>query len=335
MDLRHFDAWAHRSIIAAPSVPLDQLRTMPAAALLDHVHQVTAWIAALYIGLPSAQRGSDFLTRTVSFNEVGLPGAKTIAAISGPNGAGKSTLCHQWAGEYYRAQVRPFRRDGGVHRWEPAHGQTADVSPVIWVNLQANAQVAEVDVQILQFLGLGLSGVVRELSSRAVKAMIRHRVRVLLIDDVHLLNLTRNGGRDVLDHLKHLNTELGEYGGSVVLVGANLDATGLVTDTQIAARLRMYRLGRVDVATAAGRAEWKTIVRAAEPPLRPVLPAAQIGFLDAHARLLHGLSDGHPGRLITVLKEAALNAVITRAGTITADILDGSTVNDWALGARS
>nr|WP_255427650.1 TniB family NTP-binding protein [Yimella sp. cx-51] len=308
---------------------------MPAGELVDQVHAVTAWVAATYVELPTARYGSDFLTRTVQFNEAGLPGAKTIPAISGPNGAGKSTLCHQWAANYYREQVAPFRRDGGVHRWEPTPGLTADVAPVVWVNLQANAQVAEVDVQILQFLGLGLSGVVRELSTRAVKAMIRHRVRVLLIDDVHLLNLTRNGGRDVLDHLKHLNTELGEHGGSLVLVGANLHTTSLVTDTQIAARLRVYQLKPINLDSREERERWSAVVRAAEPGLTPVLPAARTGFLDQHAQLLHDLSGGDPGHLITVLKEAAINAIITRYGTITDEILEASTVHDWRTGIRA
>nr|WP_279671486.1 TniB family NTP-binding protein [Flexivirga meconopsidis] len=290
--------------------------------MFRHVDAVTAWLAGTFIDTPATAAVQASMDMTVRYNSATLPGSKTILAVTGANGAGKSTACHQWSARFYRAQTADLPRAGRLPQWNPHEGVRADVAPVVWINLQANAKIAELDAQILQFLRVGVSGTIRDMTLRAVRAMARHRVKALLIDDVHLLNTRYRNGSDVLDHLKHLNTELGEIGGTLILVGANLEQTALPGDPQIATRLRLLRVQPQPVETAADRTAWAQTLTAVEQAIFPVLPAAVDGVLaEQHAGLLHELTGGYLGELVTLVKHAAIQATGTRVGTITEQIL--------------
>lgn len=299
----------------------DELRRYADAAL--------AWAGTIYAEVPAAATLTVMIDTTCAMNEAGLPGAKTIIGLTGPNGAGKSTLGHRWAGTFYRDQIADFPQDvHGLPRWQPprgANGQPgtkAVVVPLVWINLQADAKIKELDVQILRFLRLGVSGTARDLSLRVVQALRDHRVRALVIDDVHLLDLSLRGGRVVLDHLKHLNTELGEHGGSLVLIGANLEQTDLVEDPQIATRLDLHRLGPYPVSTPTQVAAWKDVVRAVEPCFLPGLPAATQGDLEKFARRLHAMTGGYVGDLVLIMRQATVWSTTLRVGKVTSDVLD-------------
>lgn len=299
------------------------------AKLARYVAEAVAWVGTIYVPVPATTVLTTALDTTTAMNEAGLPGAKTIIGLTGPNGAGKSTVCHRWATDFRQRQAAGFPKDvHGWPRWQPPRGVNgqsgakAVVVPVVWINLQAEAKIKELDVQMLRFLRLGVSGTARDLSLRVVQALRDHRVRALVIDDVHLLDLSLRGGRGVLDHLKHLNTELGEHGGSLVMIGANLEQTDLVDDPQIATRLHLHRLGPYSVATQPDAAVWRDILRTIEPLLLPGLPAAAPGVLDGFAKRLHGMSGGYLGGLVDILKQAVYWSTRLRVGTITGEVLD-------------
>lgn len=293
---------------------------MSDAELADHLVNVSQWLGAHYFVTPSGRDLSPLLDMTIAFNETSLPGAKTITAISGANGVGKSTFAHSWAHAYHRRKVAGLELRNGFPQLEVGGGM-ADAVPVVWLNLQAQAKIAELDVQILNFLGRGLSGTIRDMTMRAVRALEDHRVSLLVIDDVHLLKLSKISGRDVLDHLKHLNTELGEVGGSMVLIGADLEGTDLVFDPQISARLQLHKLEPIGAATAHGRARWQDTVADMEADLLPLLPQARSGKLEQYAPVLHGLTGGYVGELATMLKRATVAALLNRTGLIDLDLL--------------
>lgn len=329
----------HDQVTASPTQPPSfsaaDLAEATDTELSRHVTTVMSWVGGVYVPVPATVTLAAQLDDTTLMNEVGLPGAKTIVGLTGPNGAGKSTLCHRWAGEFYRRNIASFTADvHGLPRWQPPHGQAgskAVVVPVAWINLQADAKIKELDVQLLRFLRLGVSGTARDLSLRAVQALRDHRVRALVIDDVHLLDLSVRGGRGVLDHLKHLNTELGEHGGSLIMIGANLEQTDLISDPQIATRLHLHRLDPYPVTTPDEGAAWKEVVRAVEPLLLPGLPAAGAGVLDGFAKRLHAMTGGYLGELVDILKRAVIIATATRTGTITAGVLDACPRSHRAL----
>ena len=138
----------------------------------------------------------------------------------------------------------------------------ADLCPVAWIDLPAGAKIKDVDVKILEFYGLPGEGLIRHLSERAIRAAARHRTRALIVDDAHLLKTDWKGGRDVLDHVKHINTELGEIGATLLLVGADLDGGDLVTDPQITGRLKLQEtFPHYGTDNIEQMRTWQTIVR--------------------------------------------------------------------------
>lgn len=322
MDSYQFHQQAVRVPRLAPEVSAAQIAALNDQQLGQLAREVNAWLAGLYVDTGTARTVMAHMEMTLDFNEYSLPGSKAIAGLSGPNGAGKSTLLHRWAARYYKNSIRQFPPGPVLHRWEPTPGVSADVIPVVWINLQANSKIAEVDGQILMFLRAGSTGTIRELTSRTVKAIARHHVRVLVIDDVHLLNTGSVHGRNVLDHLKHLNTELGEQGASLVLAGANLDDGALVSDMQIATRLRMQHLRPLSARTKTDIQEWDRLLGDVATQLAPGLADGSVDHVLEHSEHLHHLTAGYPGELINLLKYATINAVMLRTGRITRSCLD-------------
>ena len=148
-----------------------------------------------------------------------------------------------------RAQYRTWTSGAHVdHRGRPvtppADGYDADLCPIVWINLPAGATSSGVDRQILNFFGLPWEGAVAEFTNRAIRAARRHQAQVLIVDDAHLLKTDCKSGRVALDHIKHLNTELGYIDTTLVVVGANLEDGDLVNDPQIAGRLKMQTASR-------------------------------------------------------------------------------------------
>lgn len=317
-----------------PHVTAAALATASDEQLFELAEEVTGWLAGMFLPTTATEMVLAQVDRTIRFNHRARPGSKTIVGLSGPNGAGKSTVLHEWAIRYYRDQIRPFPAGPVLHRWEPSPGVSADVAPVVWINLQANSRIGAVDSQLLLFLRAPSSGSLREMTIRAVRAMGRHRVQVLVIDDVHLLQTRSAQGRHVLDHLKHLNTELGEQGASLVLAGANIEDSELVNDPQIATRLRLLQLRPNPRRTAADKDDWKQLLDAASAHLSTVLPAAKPGDLNQHAEYLHHLTGGYTGELINVLKEAAINAILCREGAITRSCIDAAPLSHRATSQR-
>lgn len=322
MNTHGFHAQATRLPAEAPTVTGAELATMSEVAHAAHVQHVSQWVAGTYLHTSQTDALKTALDVAVNYNEATLAGSKTIMGLSGTNGAGKSTLVHQWSAQYYRRAVQDCDNEGRLPRWSPEPGVLADVAPVVWINLQANAKIAEVDAQILTFLRVGTTGTIREMTLRTVRALERHRVRTLIIDDVHLLDTRLRAGRGVLDHIKHINTEIGEFGGTLFLVGADLHRTELCRDPQIINRLRLLTLPTFATESVEQRQTWTQLLAELEPQLMPALPAASPGYLSTTlARPLAIRSAGRLGELVNVLKQATIAATISRLGTITAEVL--------------
>lgn len=312
----------------APAVSASELASMNDRAHAIHVDQTMRWVAGIYLETPPNKRLAAAMDMTVAFNESTLSGSKTILGLSGPNTAGKSTLTHRWSAQYYRRAVQGVPLEGGLPRCTPEPGVRADLAPVVWINLQSKAKIAEVDAQILDFLRAGVTGTIRDMTLRTVRALARHQVRILIIDDVHLLDTRSVAGRGVLDHIKHLNTELGEIGATLILVGADLHLTQITQDSQIADRMQLLTLAPIPAKTIEGREEWKQLLADIEPQLMPVLPTAHKGFLSQDlAKVLHQRTGGFVGELSNVLKHAAIASVMQRDGSITEALVARTPMN--------
>src|SRR6185312_9359168 len=205
-----------------------------------HIDRLSRWLANLFVATIGADAIYRKMTKTVQANAYSPPGAKRLPALSGMNYVGKSTMMMRWARDRYLEWTADAEKDDDGHPiFRPASGCEADLYPIVWIDLRAAALIKDVVGEILDFFNLPSDGDTRHVSEAAISAIRRHRTRVVVIDDVHLLKTNWKGGRDVLDYVKHFNTRLGKLGVSLVLIGANLEGSDLATDPQIASRLRL------------------------------------------------------------------------------------------------
>lgn len=280
----------------------------------EHLRQLRRWLAGLHFITPDSAAAETAVRRMVSDNRDSAPGAKPIAALSGPNGVGKSTTTIAIARRLYRDAITAATGADAptpdrMPTWHPATGVRADLVPVVRVNLPASARIKEFNAQILTFLGLPVSGVARTMTTRLVSAMVRHGVQVVFVDDVHLLKVNWKGGRDVLDHLKHINTELGENGATLVMVGADIAAGPIVSDRQISARLELFTMRPLSADTGPDQRRWQRLLADLEAPLLAHLPHAEPGFLSTDfAGLTWRRTQGYLGDLTAIVYAAVTDA---------------------------
>lgn len=273
---------------------------------------VKGWLLRHIVSIPHLKQTLTRLSETVADNALLPPGAKNLLCIDGPNTVGKSTLARGWAQGKYRDWVAsaPVGRDGFPELRPGGRIRSAAFTPVIWINLLADADVAQLDRQILDFVGINSSGPARGLPSLVVQAIADHGIKMLVVDDAHLLKTRRIKGRAVLDHLKHLNTELGEYGSSLVLVGANMAGTQITEDPQIKGRLRTFPLRPLRADDVAGMAQWQKQLLTFEAEYLPYVPRTEVGTLaQKYAALIWRRTQGHVGDVAELIRQATIAAV--------------------------
>lgn len=137
-------------------------------------------------------------------------------------------------------------------------------------------------------------------------------------------------GRATLNAVKHLNTELGEVGGVLVLVGANLSDGEALADPQIRTRLAEHNLRPYAADTTDERREWQHFLKACEKVLLPYLSHDAAGlFASRHAAYLWLRTQGYVGDTVRLLVDAACAAIADNT-SLTREHLDGVGVSQRA-----
>ena len=318
------------------ALTVTQWRTLSDLMRDNQIGQLRRWLEHLYLPTEELTAINTVMTAIVRSNAESPPGAKDVIVLTGPNVVGKSTLMMRWGRDRYDEWTRLAAHDEyGRPVVELTEDCEADLCPVAWINLPAGAKIKDVDVKILEFYGLPGQGLIRHLSERAIRAAARHRTRALIVDDAHLLKTDWKGGRDVLDHVKHINTELGEIGATLLLVGADLDGGDLVTDPQIAGRLKLQTFPHYGTDNIEQMRTWQTIVRELENRVLPHLPAGKPGMLFTQlAGELWFRTQGYLGDLTKLVAAATLGATEDGTHKILVRHLNGVVLSERAERAR-
>jgi hypothetical protein len=292
------------------AVTVSQWKTMTALERGAHTDQLELWLEHLYAQTDELDDICDLMTDVVRSNSQGPGGAKTVLAITGPNLAGKSTMMMRWARDRYNEWTRDAEHDQrGRPVIRPTAGREDDLCPVVWTNIDAAARVIDLDSKIVKFFGLSGDGVKRDISDRSMAAAERHHARVLIIDDAHFINTNWADGRAVLDHIKAINTNLGDIGATLILVGADLEGRDLITDPQIAGRLKLRTFPDYLIGTDDQMRTWQGILQTLEDAISPHLPKGKPEILVTdHAGELWLRTQGYLGDLIKLLCGATLSA---------------------------
>lgn len=337
MDSRRWHDWCTSAVPVEPGpLTLKQWNTLDNAARRSHINQLKRWLHQCYFETVQFDDVAEGLNTIIDRNAQTPPGAKEVPVITGPNTIGKSAFIKDWARQRYLEWTAPSAvAKTGRPVWYPTPEIECDFCPVVFINLQDDAQTKALDSQVLGFYGLPSGSTAHDTTRSAMNAVVRHRARVVVIDDVNLLKTEWRGARKVLDHIKFLNTELGESSASLVLVGANLIGGELLNDPQIKGRSRTFAVTQYEIDEPDEQRAWQRVIRDIEKRLRPHLPAGREGMLyrDLPGELWFR-TQGYFQDLKQLICEATLAATVDGTHVIVRDHLDAVTLSDRAEARR-
>lgn len=232
--------------------------------------------------------------------------------VSGLQTTGKSTALKQ-LGRTHELMVRQ-RHPGGER------------IPVVYVTTPPKGSPRKLAMEFARFLGLPpirRSYNATDISDAVCQVMIEAKVDLVLVDEIHNLNLATSAGEDMSDHLKYFTEHLPA---TFVYAGINVERSGLFTGVrgkQIAGRCVLVNTGPFPY-----RQEWSGLIATLEAALR--LHHHQPGTLIALDRYLHQRTGGMIGSLSHLIRAAALTAVLDGSEAITRDLLDSIPVDHAA-----
>lgn len=262
------------------------------------------------------------------------PGSiRTAAAIDAAPTLGKSTVLTSFGREIHRLRLR----ESGEYV-DADH--TIRHIPVCHVTLTGKPTIKGLHDALLTFYAhpssesrpRGTAG--RDLAQAAAECVSRHATRLILIDDLHFLNMRTKDGVEVSNQLKWLANE---YDATFIFAGVGLRERGLLAEglsSADAAMAQTFRRWTVlgmtsySLRTKMGRAEWSRLISALDRAV--VLADANEGMLSELSRYLYTRTGGNIGSLMSLIRRAASRAIRTGGERIDKAVLDGIRLDEGA-----
>ena len=173
--------------------------------------------------------------------------------VSGPWATGKSTAIKQ-LGRTYELMIQ--ERAAGSDR-NPS--TLSDRIPVVYVTTPPKGSPRKLALEFARFLGLPpvrSRWNTTDIADAVCQVLIEARCDLVLVDEIHNLNLATAAGEDMSDHLKYFTEHLPA---TFVYAGINVERSGLFTGV----RGKQDQSGRC-VMTSTGpfpyQQEWKSLV---------------------------------------------------------------------------
>lgn len=270
------------------------------------------------------------MARKLRVNAHQTAGARRGVVIDGPPTVGKSTLVKVFAADHELQLRRQFPQH---FRPRTVDGIITEYIPVVYLSIPSQATPRDLSVLIAEYLGLPFRprATKNEITSRALEVLRQSGTELVIVDDVHFLDLSAREGKLVNDHLKYLANHCAA---TFIYTGHDLQKSGLFLEggaaeraTQTAGRNALHRLDPFKITTEAQQLEWVGIIQAMENAL--LLYQHPSGELARHWRYLHDRTGGTLAALSDLIREAADEAVETGSEAITKTIMD-----DIVLGQR-
>ncbi len=229
--------------------------------------------------------------------------------VSGASGTGKTTALTQLGRTHERHTRKRHPRDH--HRL-----------PVLYVTVPPAATARMLAVEFARFLGLHFTARsnITDIVDAVCHTAARTNVEVVLVDELHNLNLATRTGAEVSDQLKYFAERLPA---TFVYAGIDVEAAGLFAGTrgrQIAGRFTVIPAGAFAYGTSEQREQWRSLVATMDSALR--LLKHKPGSLVAMDEYLYRRSGGMIGSLSQLVRGAAILAIEDRSEKITRELLD-------------
>lgn len=225
--------------------------------------------------------------------------------LSGEPGQGKTTTLLQIGKEHElrrRLVGRASTADGRI--------------PVMYVMVPAQCSAKAMLLEFARFFGLPTIArtTYNSLLEMVANAIRRCGTELILLDDVHHLDLQYRQNVEASDMLKQLSERCG---GTFVYAGIAVESTGLLSgarEGQIRKRFELFTASSFTITSTQGQSDWGDLLLALEDSL--CLLKQEQGSVLQVAKSLHWLTGGEIGPLKDLLQLAAFRAIDSGAERI-------------------
>ena len=313
-----------------------ELAAMTPRDRLVYDHARAAWHANIGpIRTPGIEALFETLEEIVGANRQDGDKVKPAVVLDALPGLGKTTAALAFGQAFHRSEIACYGERVAV---SGGHWQRI---PVVYLGLTSNTTMRSLNAMLCRFYGLpgAERGNADWLANRAAECVANCKTRLVIVDDVHFLDVNRRDGREVANHFKWLaNT----FPVTFFFVGVGLRARGLLDEglcgadaafSQTARRWSVASLDPFEIATKAGRATWRQLLLGIEREL--VLANAYRGMVARDlSEYLFARSSGHFASLMSLVARGCYRAVKTRTEALSVELLDAVRIDQAAETAR-
>lgn len=259
---------------------------------------------------------------------------KSTAALDAPPALGKSTVVNTFGRDFHRQRIAEV----GEYLDED---RDALHLPVCHITVPGRLTIKGLHMMILGFYAhpatagiLHRSMAGRDLARAAADCIERHDTRLVIIDDLHFLQMRTRDGVEVANQLKWLSNE---YSATFLFAGVALRERGLVGEgatgkeaamAQTFRRWTVLSLDSYSLRTKQTRQEWDSLLWHIEQAL--VLVDAHEGMLVDMSRYLFARTTGNIGSLMDLIRRGASRAIRTGVERIDRQLLDDIRIDEGA-----
>ena len=231
-------------------------------------------------------------------------GARRGLIVSGDAATGKTTAVKQ-LGRFHELRIRTRFDDKSR-------------IPVVYVTAPPKGSPRKLAMEFARFLGLPMIQPrmnVTDISDAVCRVLIDARTDIVIVDEIHNLNLDTRAGEELSDHLKYFTEHLPA---TFVYAGIDVERSGVFTGTR--GRQLAGRCGVINTSPFPYASEWKSLVAAMEGTLR--LHRHTAGTLVADAKYLHQRTGGMIGSLAHLIRSAAIRSMLDETESVTRALMD-------------
>lgn len=245
--------------------------------------------------------------------------ARFPAAIDAFPGVGKSTIAKAFGADYHRRQIELYGE-------QTAEGH--EHIPVVHIQLTDETTRRDFNSMLCRFFNLpGCDrGNANHLGHKAADAIMSCASSLIIVDDVHFLDMKRKSGRAVANHFKALTND---FPVTFLYVGVALDRHGLLDEglapgqeelAQNSRRWTPLTVAAFEVDDEPGRVTWRELLLSIEKAV--VLADKYPGMIaDDLSDVLFARSTGHFASLMTLIKRGCAKSIASGEERLTGDIL--------------
>lgn len=292
-------------------VARDDFERLPAADRLAYDDQRIAYHSELVTIETSVVKNITHQGRLLMLLNQREFGARRSLIVSGPWATGKTTTI-KLLGKVHEQSIR--RKYPGQER-----------IPVVYITTPPKGSPRKLAAEFAHYLGIPCKNRnnVTDIADAVCHVLTESRTDLVIVDEIHNLNLATSAGEDMSDHLKYFTEHMPA---TFVYAGINVERCGLfagIRGQQISARSVLARTGAFPYSE-----EWKSLVATLELALR--LYAHRGGTLTRNAKYLHQRTGGNISSLSHLVRAAAISAILLETEAVTRELLDATSIDHAA-----